>query len=327
MVKHFVVSAMALISALAFLPCIHAQEPGSRPPGAVYDADKKGEKSGPAPKRSLAGTWEPALGEGAGIAGKGSLAMESCKRDKTTGRYAVQKNPPITDTGYATADCLKPDVEPPYTALGRKTLMAHKPTEGYRMVADALNNDPLLKCDPKGFPRVVLHNFRTSEIFETPTHVAILYEYQQKFRVIWTDGRALPKNPEEPAWSIQGARPPDPRWWGYSVGKWVDDYTFVDETTGFYDDRMWLDNAGLPQSDAMVVEETYHRVDADHLQLSIKITDPKMYTKPWMALDKFPLRLQSPNFEIEEMECSPSDQEHYYKFFGDETAVPGAKGK
>ena len=60
MVKHFVVSAMALISALAFLPSIHAQEPGSRPPGAVYDADKKGEKSGPAPKRSLAGTWEPA---------------------------------------------------------------------------------------------------------------------------------------------------------------------------------------------------------------------------------------------------------------------------
>ena len=78
------------------------------------------------------------------------------------------------------------------------------------------------------------------------------------------------------------------------MGRWADDYLFVVETNGFYDDRTWLDNAGLPQSDAMQVEETYHRVDANHLELSIKITDPKMYTKPWIALDKLPLRLQSP---------------------------------
>ena len=32
--------------------------------------------------------------------------------------------------------------------------------------------------------------------------------------VIWTDGRQLPTNP-------------DPRWYGYSVGHWEDDYTFV----------------------------------------------------------------------------------------------------
>jgi hypothetical protein len=62
-------------------------------------------------------------------------------------------------------------------------------------------------------------------------------------------------------------------------------------------------------------------VDADHLELSIKITDPKMYTKPWVALDKLSLRLQSLHFDIQEMECSPSDQEHYYKFFGDQTGA------
>ena len=67
---------------------------------------------------------------------------------------------------------------------------------------------------------------------------------------------------------------------GYSLGSWVDDYTFVAHTNGFLDDRTWLDNAGLPQSDHMTeVEETYHRVDADHLELSVKITDPKMYTE------------------------------------------------
>jgi hypothetical protein len=75
------------------------------------------------------------------------------------------------------------------------------------------------------------------------------------------------------------------------------------------------------------VEETYRRVDANHLELSIKITDPKLYTRPWVALDKLSLRLQSPNLDIQEMECSPSDQKHYYEFFGGLTGVDpdGAK--
>jgi hypothetical protein len=323
MAKRFVVPTIAVMAVLVFPPLIRAQGLGNNP-GAVYDSDVKGQKPGPAPRRSLAGIWEPAKGRAGGIQGKGAMAMESCARDKTTGKYAYRPDPPVTDTGYATPDCLKPEVEPPYTELGRKTLMAHKPVEGYRMVPDAVNNDPLLRCDPGGFPRLVLHNFRTSEIFQTPEQVAILYDFQKRWRAIWTDGRELPKDPEQPAWSVKNARPPESRWWGYSVGQWVDDYTFVAETNGFGDDDTWLDNAGLPHSDALEVQETYHRVDADHLELSIKITDSKMYTKTWVALDKLSLRLQSPHFDIEEMECSPSEQEHYYKYFGDQTGfAPG----
>jgi hypothetical protein len=33
------------------------------------------------------------------------------------------------------------------------------------------------------------------------------------------------------------------------------------------------------------------------------------------------LRLQSPNFDIQEMECSPSDQKHYYEIFGSLTGL------
>ena len=60
----------------------------------------------------------------------------------------------------------------------------------------------------------------------------MLYMFEKRYRAIWTDGRALPKNP-------------DPRWYGYSVGRWEDDYTFVVETVGL-DDRTWLDNSGDP---------------------------------------------------------------------------------
>jgi hypothetical protein len=311
--------AAAIAALLMCAPIVRGQQ--NRLPGAVYDFEKKGEQLGPAPKRDLSGTWEPANGADGGIQGKGALAMESCKRD-ASGKYAVDPNAPKYDTGYATPDCLKPAVEPPYTELGRKMLLTHIPVEGYRMVPDALTNDPILKCDPGGFPRLVLHNFRTSEILQTPTHVVILYKFQKRYRQIWTDGRELSKDPQKPSWvNSVDALPPEPRWWGYSVGKWQDDTTFVVRTNGFQDDRTWLDNAGFPQSDTTEVEETYHRIDDRHLELTVKISDPRLYTRSWIALDKLKLRLQDPHFEIQEMECSPSDQEHWMKFFGDLTGV------
>jgi hypothetical protein len=144
--------------------------------------------------------------------------------------------------------------------------------------------------------------------------VLILYEFNRKWRVIWTDGRRLPQNPDEPRWT--SSDPQESRWWGYSTGKWVDDYTFVAESNGF-DDRSWLDNVGRPHSNALHVIEQYHRADRDHLQISVTIDDPKMYTKPWVALDKFSVRLQPPTFDIPEMECVPSETAQYNKEFAD----------
>src|SRR5256886_5463383 len=172
-------------------------------------------------------------------------------------------------------------------------------------------------CNPQGFPRIALHNFRTSRIIQTPENVVILYEFNKKWRVIWTDGRQLPKNAEEPTWG--NPDPPESRWWGDSVGEWGDDYTFVAESNGF-DDRTWLDNAGRPHSDALHVIEQYRRVDADHLEKTILIDDPKYYTRPWVALDKLPYRLQSPSLEIPEQECVPSETAKYDRLFANPAA-------
>jgi hypothetical protein len=174
------------------------------------------------------------------------------------------------------------------------------------MVPSALTNDPMPGCDPQGFPRIVLHNFRTSRIIQTPENVVILYEFNKKWRTIWTDGRQIPKEVDEP------------RWWGYSVGRWVDDYTFAAESYGF-DDRTWLDNAGRPHSDAMRVREEYKRTDRDHVVMTIVVDDPKYFTKPWTAL-VLPLRLQSPSFDIREMECSPTETALYNKLFANPAA-------
>jgi len=269
MLKHFAASVILV----AFATLLHSQT--ARQPGAVYDSDFKGAKPQPAPARDISGTWEPAKAFGDAIQATGAKAMPSDG---------------------------KPEHEPPFTPAGLAAFKSHRAGWGVNAVPTAQINDPVDICDPQGFPRIVLHNFRTSQIVQTADQVLILYEFNKKWRVIWTDGRALPKDPE-------------PRWWGYSVGHWVDDYTFVAQTVGV-DDRTWLDNAGRPHSDAMRVEERYHRADRDHLEMTITIDDPKFYTKPWVALDKLSLRLQPRGFDIMEMECSPSETAEYNKRHG-----------
>jgi hypothetical protein len=188
----------------------------------------------------------------------------------------------------------------PFTDLGANIANnVYKPGDGPRRVSIGLVNDPLDSCDPAGFPRNLLFELRPFLVVQTPNQVLMLYQYQRVWRVAWKDGRELPKDP-------------DPQWYGYSVGKWADDYTFVVETVGM-DERTWLDNAGDPHSSAMRVEERYHRVNRDTIELTVKIDDPKIYTEPWLARDKLRLRLMPPNTDTLEMICAPSEAEEYKK--------------
>jgi len=195
----------------------------------------------------------------------------------------------------------------PFTEWGEKMANTYKPGDGPRKVALGLINDPLDDCDPAGFPRNLFFELRPFKVAQTSDQVLMLYEYQKVWRAIWTDGRELPKDPES-------------RWYGYSVGHWQDDYTFVVDTVGL-DERTWLDNAGDPHSADMHVEETYHRVDQDTLELTVKIDDPKAYKEPWFGLNKFILHRQRSSFDIREMICAPSEAEEYRK----EVAEPATK--
>src|SRR5437879_13556125 len=161
MPKGLVTMAVALVAVSVFSVLARAQDV-PRQPGAVYDIDRKGENPAPAPKRDLTGVWEPAQGPSAGVQATGAGAMPSDG---------------------------KPEHELPFTPLGRATFMAHQPNFGVTQVPSALTNDPMPGCNPQGFPRVVLHNFRTSRIVQTPENVVILYEFNKKCRVIWTEGR------------------------------------------------------------------------------------------------------------------------------------------
>jgi len=248
----------------------------------------------PAPKRNLTGMWGT-LGAGSGIQAGG-----------------VQLKP---NNG-------KPENALPYTPYGLELYKSHKALEGADAVLPVQTNDPRNKCEPLGIPRYNHYNLRLTQIFQDDYKVAILYHYDNRWRIIWTDGRPLPK-------VLDGAVELDgqireQRFFGYSVGKWLDDYTFQADTVGTMpEDRVWLDSTGRPISDQIHVTETFHRISADEMEWSETIDDPKIYTKPWETL-KMPLRLQDPRTDIMEYYCSPVEAENYNKRFGS-AASPNGK--
>ena len=87
-------------------------------------------------------------------------------------------------------------------------------------------------------------------------------------------------------------RRPDSRWYGYSVGRWEGD-TFVVNSNGFID-TTWLDQYGSPHSDQMTVEERYRRVDYDHLEMILNITDPQTYVGTWQGDKKIFQLVENP---------------------------------
>jgi hypothetical protein len=181
---------------------------------------------------------------------------------------------------------------PPFTPWGQARFDAARPMQGPTAMAGQ-ENAPTLHCDPDGPPRI-LNLPNPFEIIQIPGRVLMFFEEQHIWRTIWTDGRALPKDP-------------DPSWLGYSVGKWEGD-TFVVDTIGF-NDRLWADVFGSPRSDQMHLAERYRRLNHDTLELQIIMDDPKAYTKTWVNPPK--LHKLEPMWEIAEWFCVIDDENAY----------------
>ncbi len=204
----------------------------------------------------------------------------------------------------------KPEHQLPYTPYGLQLYKSHKPLEGYDAVPPGQENDPRELCDPLGVPHVNHYQLRQTQIFQDDVKVVVLYQYDNRWRIIWTDGRELPKSIEGGVQIGNDTR--EQRFYGYSVGKWIDDATLVVQTVGMMpEDRVWLDATGRPISDQLKVTETYHRVNYDTLELSEVIDDPKIYIRPWATLDKLKMRLLDPRTDVMEFYCSPVERSRY----------------
>lgn len=253
------------------------------PPVAIRGQDAVKERK-PAPRRSLTGMWNALrLGNQSG---------------------GVQLKP---NNG-------RPENELPYTPYGLQLYRSHKPLEGADSVAPAFNNDPRTKCEPLGFPRWNHYDLGV-QIFQDEYKIMMAYNYDNRWRVIWTDGRSLPTLVDGGV-EVDGEYR-DPRPFGYSVGRWIDDYTLEVVTVGTMpDDRVWLDNTGRPISEQARVTERFRRIDSETMEWSETIDDPKIYTRPWETM-RLPMTLQDPRIDQITRYCSPTEIENYNKAFGD----------
>jgi len=203
---------------------------------------------------------------------------------------------------------------PAMTAWGQEQFRSHK---GHSQYSEAESNDPMKFCDPLGFPRDMLYQTRGIAFAPMADRMLQLSQFNRVWREIWTDGRELPKNV-----GARSADAPDPRWYGYSVGRWDGDYTFVVDTVGS-DDRSWLDTAGHPHSIDMRVQERYTRLDRNTLEMTITIDDPKAYTKPFViTTSRFKW---IPKQELREEICVPSLMQEYLNIIGDPAGASSVK--
>jgi hypothetical protein len=128
------------------------------------------------------------------------------------------------------------------------------------------------------------------KIVQAPREIVMATEIGSPLRQIYTDGRALPKDPE-------------PTYMGYSTGKWEGD-TLVVETAGFRDG--WLDGFGHARSEQMRITERYHRRNFGHMDVEFSFSDPKYYTRPFSL--KAGMRLL-PDSDLIEYVCAENEKD------------------
>jgi len=124
---------------------------------------------------------------------------------------------------------------------------------------------PVSSCLPLSIPGADMLGYAPFKMIQTRGVTVVLYELDNTHRQIYTDGRKLPADP-------------NPAWMGYSVGHWEGD-TLVVDSAGF-NDKARLDGFGHPRSEALRVQERFHRRDFGHMDLQITVDDSKMYLKP-----------------------------------------------
>lgn len=243
----------------------------------------------PYDKHDLKGVWSR-NGSPLGYGGGGTC------RDCGDRGYGV-KVPELTPLGQKMFDANKPSYG---RLLGSADAAAH-PEEHIgrrRAVPPANGSDPYQYCNPQGIPRALLYPDPV-EFVVLPDRIYQMIEWGYAFRTIWTDGRAPLKDADQP------------RWWGYSTGKWDGD-TFVVDTYSF-DERTWVDFFGYPHSTDMHLQERYKRTAYDVLELSMTIEDPKVYKGPYVSDPKKFRLIDQPKTvdgwrSLMEDVCAPADE-------------------
>ena len=133
--------------------------------------------------------------------------------------------------------------------------------------AGDLSFDPAQKCKPLGEPRVLLQP-EAFKIVQNAKQVWFFYQWNNLVR--WVN---LNTKPDPDAFTT---------YFGSNTGTFVGNTLVVHAQ--LFNDFTFLDDSGLPHSDALVMTEKYHLADGgQHLVADITFDDPKIFSAPWQT--------------------------------------------
>jgi len=172
-------------------------------------------------------------------------------------------------------------------------------------------------CDQAGTPSTTLEQISQHapmELIQSPGRLVMLDEYPLDVRMIYTNGRAHPKDP-------------DPTFNGDSAAHWEGDTLIVDVIA--IDERLrvitGVDGSGWFPSDQEHVVERFSRPSKNYLIYQVTIEDPVVLAKPWKSAPRRWSLAQSPNDEWGEVFCTLNQEPEEYKRITEHDAK--AKGK
>lgn len=177
--------------------------------------------------------------------------------------------------GKVTALKTRDGKAPPLTAEGQKL---------YNQNQSSPDSDPMKGCLPPGIPRLLTQKGFPFSILIGEAIGGMVLEWNHLPRPIYMN--------------VEHFENIGPTYLGQSVGRWEGD-TLVVDTTGF-NDRTWLDDSGLPHTEALHTVERIRLKDANTLENTITIEDPAVFSKPWSTVLTFTKR---PGYIVKEDYC------------------------
>jgi hypothetical protein len=148
-------------------------------------------------------------------------------------------------------------------------------------------------CLPFGLLRSVNVGGYPIQIVQDGKYLAMLFEQNTWFHVVYMDGRPHPKQFDNPTW------------FGHSIGRFDGD-TLVIDTVGF-NGLTRLDTIGHPHSAQMHVIQKFTYQGPNSIAYEVTVDDPVMYSKPFTNTRNF-WRME-PGEELIEYSCEENNRD------------------
>jgi hypothetical protein len=170
---------------------------------------------------------------------------------------------------------------------------------------------PYGDCDQAGTPTVMLEQIIQHvpmELIHTPDRLVMLNEYPLNVRMIYTNGRVHPPDP-------------DPTFNGDSTARWEGD-TLVVDVIAIDESLRIISGVGggggtgsgigwFPSKQAHVIER-FTRTSKNYLTYQVTIEDPVVLEKPWTSAPR-QWSLAAPNDEWMEVFCTHNEEPAVWK--------------